>query len=254
MSIKIMSWLWENSPHKGSELLLLLAIADSANDEGIAWPGLAKLSKKVRLGRRHIIDLIDSLEKSGAIEVQRRKDGKINLSNVYKVVTHTALQVVSTDAPPSEPQNTTPSEPQNTKVVNHSSPKSSVKRKSEPSNKPALEFDIADDFLSTWKALFPEKPQPRPETIREKLKARMKGADFAENWKAALERAAKTRVLHNESWFNLTFLLRNDENLQKVLDGWMDWKDGETNNGKGKGAGATPPVTATTGNGSAMRI
>lgn len=231
MSIKIMSWLWENSPHKGSELLLLLAIADSANDDGVAWPGLAKLSKKTRLGRRYVIDLVDQLEKAGAIKVERRRQGELNLSNIYMVVVPNS-PVVNLSSLGSEPQTTTPNEPQATRVVVPNSPESSLNHKSEPSKKQTAAPDFTDEILVTWKELFPEKPQPKSATIREKLKARMKNADFVENWRAALKRAADTGCLHKESWFNLAFFLRNDESFQKVLDGWMDWKDGGESNGK----------------------
>jgi hypothetical protein len=38
MSIKVMSQVWEHSTRKGTRLLLLLALADFANDEGICYP------------------------------------------------------------------------------------------------------------------------------------------------------------------------------------------------------------------------
>jgi len=42
MSIKVMSYVWEASKAKGSELLLLLAIADHAADDGYCWPGIPR--------------------------------------------------------------------------------------------------------------------------------------------------------------------------------------------------------------------
>jgi hypothetical protein len=55
MSISIMTLVWSESQHKGSELLLLLAIADNANDQGIAYPSLRTLAKKTRMSRRNVI-------------------------------------------------------------------------------------------------------------------------------------------------------------------------------------------------------
>jgi hypothetical protein len=40
MSIKVMSLVWEKSQAKGKELLLMLAIADFADDWGEAFPGI----------------------------------------------------------------------------------------------------------------------------------------------------------------------------------------------------------------------
>lgn len=67
MSIKVMSYVWEHSKHKGSELLTLLAIADCAHDDGTnAFPSIATLAKKTRMTARNtqmvIRKLTDSTE------------------------------------------------------------------------------------------------------------------------------------------------------------------------------------------------
>ena len=49
MSMRMMTQVWERSQHKGSELLLMLAIADNANDQGVAYPSKKTLAKKTRL-------------------------------------------------------------------------------------------------------------------------------------------------------------------------------------------------------------
>ena len=63
MSIKCMTQVWESSQAKGSELLLLLAIADHASDDGYAWPGIESLAKKIRMTTRTVIRLVEELEK-----------------------------------------------------------------------------------------------------------------------------------------------------------------------------------------------
>jgi hypothetical protein len=47
MSIHIMTQVWERSQHKGRALLLILAIADNANDQGLAYPSAKTLAKKI---------------------------------------------------------------------------------------------------------------------------------------------------------------------------------------------------------------
>lgn len=49
MSIKVMSLVWEKSQAKGKELLLMLAIADFADDSGEAFPGVTRLARKCRV-------------------------------------------------------------------------------------------------------------------------------------------------------------------------------------------------------------
>lgn len=61
MSIKVMTKVWELSKHSGSKLLLQLAIADHANEDGVCWPGNIHLAKKCRLSMRHTKRLIEEL-------------------------------------------------------------------------------------------------------------------------------------------------------------------------------------------------
>ncbi len=84
MSIKIMTEVWEYSQHSGHKLMLMLAIADHANDEGrVAWPSYDKLAKKCRLSRRQTITLIQELEKTGELVIER--GGGRGRSNRYIV-------------------------------------------------------------------------------------------------------------------------------------------------------------------------
>src|SRR5690606_7595816 len=66
-----------HSKARGAQLLLLLAIADNAGDEGLAWPGLEGLAKRTRVKKRAVIDQIEKLEKTGELRVLRRM-GKHN--------------------------------------------------------------------------------------------------------------------------------------------------------------------------------
>lgn len=68
MSIKVMTNVWEHSAMKGSALLLLLAIADHADDDGLAFPGTEKLAKKIRMSERQVKRLRQILYKSGELE------------------------------------------------------------------------------------------------------------------------------------------------------------------------------------------
>lgn len=61
MSIRVMSKVWDESKAKGTDLLLLLAISDNANDSGFAFPGLETLMKKTRLSRPVVMLHIDNL-------------------------------------------------------------------------------------------------------------------------------------------------------------------------------------------------
>jgi hypothetical protein len=84
MSIDVMTRVWQHSRHKGTELLLLLAIADNANHAGVAWPSIAHLAAKTRLSERAVVDILHRLEATGELRVNRNVGrGK---SNVYCVI------------------------------------------------------------------------------------------------------------------------------------------------------------------------
>lgn len=61
MSIKVSTWVWEHAPHRGTQKLLLLALADFANDSGICWPSAASLAKRIGETERHTRQLIKAL-------------------------------------------------------------------------------------------------------------------------------------------------------------------------------------------------
>jgi len=57
-----MARVWEHSRHKGSALLLMLAIADHAHDDGTgAWPSVPTLAKKIRMSPRQVTRLLKIL-------------------------------------------------------------------------------------------------------------------------------------------------------------------------------------------------
>jgi hypothetical protein len=49
MSIKVMDRVWEHSKATGTPLVVLLCLADWANDDGECWPPISKIGKKCRL-------------------------------------------------------------------------------------------------------------------------------------------------------------------------------------------------------------
>lgn len=89
MSIKAITWVWDNSEAQGTELLCMLALADYANDEGEAYPGIQRLAHRCRVGERAIQKVISKLVDLGEIEVIHNQGiatstGKTNLYKLTK--------------------------------------------------------------------------------------------------------------------------------------------------------------------------
>jgi hypothetical protein len=72
MSFKYMNRVWELETLKGGRLLLMLAIADHANDAGECWPSQRHLAKKARLNERQVRRVVDSLIASGYLSVSEK--------------------------------------------------------------------------------------------------------------------------------------------------------------------------------------
>lgn len=84
MSIKIMQEVWASSPVEQGSLLVLLALADSADEDSrTCYPGIATLSRKSRLKERQVQNCIKNLRDMGVIEVQRNASPL--KTNVYKI-------------------------------------------------------------------------------------------------------------------------------------------------------------------------
>jgi hypothetical protein len=68
-----MSSVWDSSIHKGSNLLTLLAIADTANDDGFCWPGIDHIAAKTRVSRSTVMRCIAKIEQSGELFVKHSR-------------------------------------------------------------------------------------------------------------------------------------------------------------------------------------
>lgn len=85
MSIKVMSRVWDHSEQEGGDLLLLLALADWADDDGYCWPKQAQLAAKARCSVRAVRDQLVRLTDAGEIE---RSDGRgRGVGSTYRVLT-----------------------------------------------------------------------------------------------------------------------------------------------------------------------
>lgn len=99
MSVKVMTWVWEHSPVGGTERLVLLALADSADDTGAnAWPSVATLARKTRVDERTVQRIIRRLEEAGHLVVEATSGGR--RSNRYTVVMHAPEPVEPAAADP----------------------------------------------------------------------------------------------------------------------------------------------------------
>lgn len=154
MSVRTMARVWDGSKHSGSELLMLLAIADFADDDGRAYPSISRLARKCRVTSRYAIVLLDALSQSGELEIKKNAGpvGQGGRTNLYRVALNKLIldhqEPVNQGSQPNQPEDVNSGSLVNVgalvnhgsgsselgfrEVVNQSSPKPSVNHQ-EPS-------------------------------------------------------------------------------------------------------------------------
>lgn len=71
MSVHLSSVVWRESTATGTTLLVLLSLADQANDDGECWPSVAKIAQRCRVSERSVHRHLNDLEELG--EIGRRE-------------------------------------------------------------------------------------------------------------------------------------------------------------------------------------
>jgi DnaD/phage-associated family protein len=163
-----MTRVWASSQQKGSTLLLLLSIADYANERGVAYPSIATLAQKVRMTERNVQKLLGKLAESGELIIKPNA-GPAGC-NLYRIVLNTTSNTAPAPSPAdckggekfSPPQGENFSgggeksgqggERQFTGGVNASSP--------DPSLEPPIDPSVDDDTRATPTAASSSSSQP----------------------------------------------------------------------------------------------
>lgn len=159
MSISVTSSVWKTSKQKNNALLMLLAIADNANDEGWAYPSIDTLASKVRVTRRNAQKIIDRLEAAGEVVVYNRvstENNEHHYSNTY----HLPQYGVANSNPPVELRgeiHKRSSVASDTRVVSPATPESSI----EPSSNQKDSAPVAQDATGLANVEHPKPPRKR---------------------------------------------------------------------------------------------
>lgn len=74
MSIHLISQAWKTEVSSLAAKLVLLKLADNANDEGVAWPHIDTIAAETGMSRSSVFRALDELEKGGLVERQRGRN------------------------------------------------------------------------------------------------------------------------------------------------------------------------------------
>ncbi len=64
-----MGWVLDNPSVRGNAKLVALALANYANDKGLAWPSVETLAKITGLSKRQIQRILPQIEKAGLLKI-----------------------------------------------------------------------------------------------------------------------------------------------------------------------------------------
>lgn len=144
-----MTQVWDSTEAKGTDRLVLLAIADSADDDGSnAWPSVARLAHKAQVSERTVQRAIRSLEAMGLVFIEENVGGPGNARSDRRPNRYTVLLPGCQSVTPKEPRGDT----QRANGVTPSAPRGDtavVRTVLDPSKYPSI------DALQAIEAKFP---------------------------------------------------------------------------------------------------
>ena len=77
MSVEATKWVWndlEDADITGTECLVLLALANRSDEEGVSWRGQENIAKRCHLSRETVNRTLKSLAVKGLLECEERRD------------------------------------------------------------------------------------------------------------------------------------------------------------------------------------
>ena len=84
MAIRLMTAVWDDGSLPRGDVLLMLALADHANDDGLSFPSIARLARRTRSSPSTVRRHLRSLQAEGRLVVDARE----GTSNLYRIVLH----------------------------------------------------------------------------------------------------------------------------------------------------------------------
>lgn len=115
-----------------AERVVLISLAEWANDDGVCWPSLDKIAARVERSRRYVIAVIDELEAKGHLT----REGRHQRTTVYRLTDPAACPNSEAEST-GEPKSTGAAG--NTPKVNYRSPDPVNHRSPKPTNTPTNE-------------------------------------------------------------------------------------------------------------------
>lgn len=178
MSVKLMSVAWDMDLPMGQKMLLL-ALCDHANDEGVCYPSQERLATKCSMARRTVVSHLQWLEERGIVRKERRQNTQRRKTDLYYITLEGYLEPANSACANSahakysaECANSAPSECANSAPSYKEEPSETFNHQIEPSlvatgiNPAAAEPEFQPAEIQTAKPAKPKtKSEPNPDNV-----------------------------------------------------------------------------------------
>lgn len=192
--------------------LVLIKLADNANDYGECWPSYQHIADHCEIARSTVKNHVRELEKSGFLVREYRRDGKINRSNVFHLTIgngarssrapdnlgHQITQGGAPDNPgggaPDNPRTSHSLEPVKEPLVD--SGEIDVEASAIKSKKTKLPACPIDTIINLWSEIMPDKKQP----LVSIWKQGQNGVNLSNRWKQcfSIQHSREDRKLYHD--------------------------------------------------------
>lgn len=218
MSVRVMTAVWEvDLP--ASQKIVLLALADCANDEGVAWPSIATIAKKASKSERTVQAMVADLEKAGHLK-REQSPGKGCRYFIHPRKSITPAKSAPVQVSQEPPQNL------------HPTPAKSAPKPSKNHQEPSMDSASDDapptksEVMNGWNLLASECGLPRVGKLTaqrdRQLKARLREYPEIQSWQSAFASIRGSPFLRGQNdrgWkADFDFLLQ-PKSFTKLVEG-----------------------------------
>lgn len=215
MSIKMMAQVWDAQDliQKQGELLVMLVLADYANDDGVCWPSIEQIARKSRMDQRSARRIVRRLEEQGhvvrAASVGRETNRYVIIPNPDRESGSTLTESPGRKTPNPDSEYTQPG------LSIHSPPYPPYKDKPSKNHHNARESDLFNesengeaipssqaswkDLFDQWWAIYPRKASRKK--AEERFRAALKRVGFEALMQATRNYAAAVSAKGTEQQF-----------------------------------------------------
>lgn len=217
MSIKLMTSVWEREDLNQTQKLILLALADWANDEGLCWPSINRLAIKTSMAARSVQRIIRQLEDMQFV----RRDEVTGKGNRYWIsIPLTECHPRHSVTPPLTECHPTPDTVSPNTSYTHQL--NTTFNKSSDDDHPVTE----DEIIECWNDLASRTGLPKIKVMNDKrrnmLRKRIKECPDVETWSLAfrnIERSSFLRGDNERGWqADFDFLIQ-PTSFMRIIEG-----------------------------------